>query len=430
MTDMARSAANPNSATTCFKLQITAWTRFDPSNATLSDLARAVEEGAASVSAMEVAAVDRIEEVDDPEIRHQLETLPNRAKTWSGTVAELAAATGIPAEEISDAVENRSQRLRKAGIAATVEQAPGKPPIVTLYEVESGVAPEQPSGDQELEEAHAASGDQDSGDKVEVEPERSQEESVEANPDVTEAPGEPPAIRHSTWKLRAAVALGMLAAGLAAIVYLAFPSSAHRAEPVSQPLTRPVPTQPPDELAALRNRADAGDIGSQTELADRYREGNGVPQDNKTAMALYRDAAIKGDPVAQYRLGLALSSGDGVAADRVAAYAWLVMARTGGQTVDPATMDSLTHSLTPSELVEVRYRLGLMYERGVGCVADPVTADEWFLLGEEVGDSRSRTESADLERRMSKEQIRQAHVRAADWLRRHSLKTGNQASLR
>jgi hypothetical protein len=59
-----------------FKLQVKAWTRFDPRKADLLDIARAVEEGTAFVSAIEVSRVAAgINEVDDPDVREQFETL-------------------------------------------------------------------------------------------------------------------------------------------------------------------------------------------------------------------------------------------------------------------------------------------------------------------------------------------------------------------
>ena len=59
-----------------FKLQVKAWTRFDPSKADLIDIARAVEEGTAFVSAIEVSRIAAgINEVDDPDVREQFETL-------------------------------------------------------------------------------------------------------------------------------------------------------------------------------------------------------------------------------------------------------------------------------------------------------------------------------------------------------------------
>ena len=68
----------------------------------------------------------------------------------------------------------------------------------------------------------------------------------------------------------------------------------------------------------------------------------------------------------------------------------------GAKQIDQATLDGLNRSLTLSDIQSVRYQLGLMYEQGIGCVPDLVSADEWFLLGTAVGDARSRAESAAL----------------------------------
>jgi hypothetical protein len=75
--DIALASAKAATASdTYFKLQVRAWTRFDPSKAELIDIARAVEAGMAFVSAIEVARVATgINEVDDPDVREQFETL-------------------------------------------------------------------------------------------------------------------------------------------------------------------------------------------------------------------------------------------------------------------------------------------------------------------------------------------------------------------
>jgi hypothetical protein len=76
LTDIALAAAKSTSPESYFKLQVRAWTRFDPSKAELIDIARAVEAGTAFVTAIEVSRVAAgINEVDDPDVREQFETL-------------------------------------------------------------------------------------------------------------------------------------------------------------------------------------------------------------------------------------------------------------------------------------------------------------------------------------------------------------------
>ena len=74
--EIASAPTKATSPDTFFKLQIRAWTRFDPRKAELIDIARAVEAGTAFVSAIEVSRVAvGINDVDDPDVREQFETV-------------------------------------------------------------------------------------------------------------------------------------------------------------------------------------------------------------------------------------------------------------------------------------------------------------------------------------------------------------------
>ena len=58
-------------------------------------------------------------------------------------------------------------------------------------------------------------------------------------------------------------------------------------------------------------RAEAGDVKAQYELAEIYRNGKGVVQDNYEALKWFTKAADQGDPYAMYQLGIMYSSGLG-----------------------------------------------------------------------------------------------------------------------
>jgi hypothetical protein len=74
--DITLAPSKANTPDTYFKLQLKAWTRFDPSKVDLMEIARAVEAGNAFVTAIEVSRVAAgISEVDDPDVREQFETL-------------------------------------------------------------------------------------------------------------------------------------------------------------------------------------------------------------------------------------------------------------------------------------------------------------------------------------------------------------------
>jgi hypothetical protein len=74
--DIAIAAAKATSPETYFKLQVRAWTRFDPAKSELIDIVRAVEAGNAFVSAVEVVRVAKgIHDIDDVDVREQFENL-------------------------------------------------------------------------------------------------------------------------------------------------------------------------------------------------------------------------------------------------------------------------------------------------------------------------------------------------------------------
>ena len=70
-----------------------------------------------------------------------------------------------------------------------------------------------------------------------------------------------------------------------------------------------------DFATALREwtpLAEQGNASAQYNLGLMYRNGRGVPQDDKTAVKWYRLAAEQGHASAQYNLGQTYRKGDGV----------------------------------------------------------------------------------------------------------------------
>jgi len=67
----------------------------------------------------------------------------------------------------------------------------------------------------------------------------------------------------------------------------------------------------PADLKEVTAKAEAGDVKAQYELAEIYRNGKGVVQDNYEALKWFTKAAEQGDPYAMYQLGIMYSSGLG-----------------------------------------------------------------------------------------------------------------------
>jgi len=59
-----------------FKIQVKAWTAFDPKNMELGEIAARIQLGAGVLTAIEVARVaNNVEAIDDAEVRHQFQML-------------------------------------------------------------------------------------------------------------------------------------------------------------------------------------------------------------------------------------------------------------------------------------------------------------------------------------------------------------------
>ena len=66
------------------------------------------------------------------------------------------------------------------------------------------------------------------------------------------------------------------------------------------------------DVAATRQKAEAGDATAQYSLGLMYYNGEGVPKDSAEAVKWYRKAADQGYADAQFNLGLNYANGEGV----------------------------------------------------------------------------------------------------------------------
>jgi uncharacterized protein len=155
-------------------------------------------------------------------------------------------------------------------------------------------------------------------------------------------------------------------------------------------------------LGIIRPLAERGDAAAQTELADMYYSGRGVPQANAEAVKWYRRAALQGHPAAQHMLALSYEYGRGVVENDTEALKWLRRAAEQGYGAS-------------------QYRLGEMYEKPwrwggtLSITQDNVEAHKWFNLSAASGDPGGETARAELEKQMTAAQIDEAQRRAAAW---------------
>lgn len=133
----------------------------------------------------------------------------------------------------------------------------------------------------------------------------------------------------------------------------------------------------PQSIEQLRAAADEGEAKAQFELGKAYDSGDGVLPDINTALEWYRKAAEQGHAQAHYFIALTHDFGDGVIEDNVEAVKWYTTA---------ANLDWAPAQAT----------LGLRYENGEGVPADVSKARFWYKRAAQNGEADAYGYLADL----------------------------------
>jgi hypothetical protein len=156
------------------------------------------------------------------------------------------------------------------------------------------------------------------------------------------------------------------------------------------------------DVNRILNRADAGDSSAQYEMALRYADGEGVPQNYRDAMAWFAKAAANGNDNAQWKLGLGYIKGIGVPHDERKAVVWFKRAANHGD-------------------IRAQSALSDLYLSGRGVPRDYVRAYTWASIAIGLRDNdndRLRVIGS----RMTATQIEDAHRRISSWRERQTLK--------
>ena len=161
----------------------------------------------------------------------------------------------------------------------------------------------------------------------------------------------------------------------------------------------------------LRDAANAGDPGAETELALRYLEARGLPRDPKIAARWFEQAATQGLPIAQYRLGALYEKGTGVTRDIQLARSWYMKAANAGNARamhNLAVLDAEDGGIGKPDYAEAaqwfrragelgvrdsQFNLGVLYGRGLGVPQDLEQSWLWFSLASRQGDFGRREEA-------------------------------------
>ena len=154
-------------------------------------------------------------------------------------------------------------------------------------------------------------------------------------------------------------------------------------------------------MALWKKAAVQGDAVAQNHLGVMYKKGQGVPQDYKQAVFWYRKAAEQGDGHAQYNLGVAYARGEGVPQDYKQAVFWYYKAAKQG-------------------LDRAQNNLGFMYANGRGVRQNYIEAHKWYeAAAVDATDDEARKAATknrdDIAKQMTPAQIAEAQERARQW---------------
>src|SRR2546421_5470191 len=391
----------------------------------------------------------------------------NERVAWSGTIGELAAALHEPEIELLEALHAHSEGLRNFGIAVTVCETVGRMRSVSLRRLEgrkqasaegANTRPRLPAS--ELDSAQDSDASDWPAESVSRHGQPSHEaieevrtENLQADiasgsaadkaldrlratalQEITET-----RVSRSRWAaLALLIALVALAVGLAgghltvlkrkdSVMRLAQQLTGRKAPSkaliVGKEESRTVPSNTKANPFSPPRQASAQESAPQVSSTSRPLSASPVPQQHgrkpEAATEPFQQAALSGDPNAQFELGAAYALGRGVPADPVIAYTWLTLAFANGDQQAESLIRELTRKLSQSEIAHIRWNLGEMYANGVGVQPDKVTAYMWHLLAEFAGETRSRIARSQLDPTMTADQKSEANARASQWLRRH-----------
>jgi TPR repeat protein len=187
-----------------------------------------------------------------------------------------------------------------------------------------------------------------------------------------------------------------------------------------------------------------GDARAASYLGLMFRDGQGVPQNYVQALDLFRKAADRGYPPAEYYLGGMYGAGQGVSRDYVLAATWHqkaaeqgyanaqfalgLMYRDGqGVPQDVTTAINWLRKAADHGNAQAQFYLGEFYEHGQGVQQDFAQALEWFQKAADRGVIPAQDELGAMYGRG--EGVQQSFSSAADWYRKAAEKGSANAQL-
>jgi localization factor PodJL len=214
----------------------------------------------------------------------------------------------------------------------------------------------------------------------------------------------------------------------------ALPSASSRSPAVPHPVTPTMADRLPAAIggSALRLAALAGDPLAAYEVGVRFSEGRGVPANNEEAARWLDIAAKKGIVPAQFRLGTLYEKGLGVKKDLAAARDLYRAAADKGHgkamhnlavlyaegadgKPDYDTAARWFRKAADRGITDSQYNLAILYARGVGVEQNLAESYKWFFLAAKEGDRDAAQKRDEIASRLDPQTLAAARSAAETW---------------
>jgi localization factor PodJL len=184
--------------------------------------------------------------------------------------------------------------------------------------------------------------------------------------------------------------------------------------------------------SGLRAAAVKGDPTAEFEIAVRFAEGRGVPQDLTAASEWFERAAKQGLVPAQFRLGGLYEKGMGVKKNVDAARRLYLSAAEAGNAKamhnlavlhaegmegkpDYQTAAKWFRKAADHGVADSQYNLAILYARGIGVDVNMGEAYKWFSLAARDGDADAAKKRDDVGSRLDEQSLMAARAAAQVW---------------
>jgi len=182
----------------------------------------------------------------------------------------------------------------------------------------------------------------------------------------------------------------------------------------------------------LRPLAERGDPEAQYRIGLMYEFGKGYPQDKAQGIVWFRKAAGQNHAAAQTELAIIYATGDGVAQDNKQAFDWfqkgatlgnptaqynlgLLYAKGQGVAVDNAQAIAWWRKAAAQGMTVAQFKLGVAYENGEGVTKDPLLAYVNYAIAARSGNKEYIQYRDDIAKQLTPAQAKSGLAAAEAW---------------